>query len=650
MKALISIFIFFLFLTFATFAQDLGNLYQLSQQGRDIVLKLPVAQGLTSGKFELNSQESSLVQNVSDIDQNLSDYVKATDPSNPYNLPSLGCDEGITSARKKVKDQLDRSDYQSFQTQLVGDPTGFERNSMLRIEMNRDGYLEFVERQKRNNNFRVESIATLSDLKNMFKKKNSTIDLEKMNPAEQERVLTPFIRDYLGVAPLKGVLTQSIIFDSTVAGSGDIERLLGNSKDDLTLEQKVAIVSRMGARAMYFSQNDEAKKKVDTGMGVVGDLAQVHDSFKYKKGKETIKSIGLAQSKWLKALGLEDPYVVGFRAAMGDEAATVAFDPKEKKFAVIGAPQDKAKMTSVFDSSGKLIRNIDRRLLKIFQDVGRGGNTDTLLNNKYAVQKMGYSGETSSGHLFMGTTMDGEALYGASVNKKLSSKYYSLETGGGIGRSPLDEAQGVIQSRSQIYGRIAQEIHTKEYDLDGHKIQGFVINENEFLNTNMENSATASSPQVRGVVQSGIKGTSELNNGATKIQAKVVYDAYPAWDMIDKKEVNREVASVNVNVKHRVSDDTKVLIDSAIMVRNYSTAIANDFGFTDEKRNIQMTIGTETVINRKPDIPASIQENENNKMRVRFQKTDVKRNLTFSIDFIRQGNDNQIYLQGEMKF
>ncbi len=630
-------------------AQNLGSLYELSQESRDIVMKLPAAQGLNSGKFEISPLEATLAQQVSNIDQNVDGYIRATDPSNPYNLPLFGCDEGLTPSRNKVKALTDKPDYQSFQTVSTSDQDMFERQAMARLEMNNDAYQAFIEKIKKYGNFRANDIATIADLKKLYLSKKTKVNFDELDPVDQERLLAPFVKEYLGVEPDKGIITQSIIFESTAGGVGDFEKLTKKSKDELTLEQKVAIVSRMGARAMVMAGDDEAKKKVREGMGIAGDVAQVHDSLKYKKGKEAVTSIGLAQSKWLTTLGLEDAYVVGFRAAMGDEAATVAFDPKEKKFVAIGGPPSGGKVTDVFDSNGQLIKKVDSRLLKIFNDVGRGGDNSAFLNHKYAVQKIGFSDEDTSGHVFAGTTMQGEALYGAAITKKMSTKYYRLETGGGFGRSPMDEEKGIIRSRGQIYGRISQEAHTAEFNLDGSKIQTFVRNENEFLNTDLTSSAT-SAKQIRGIVQPGIRGSTTFNNGATKFKAEAVYDVYPSWDKTDKKVTNREIASVKTGVKHRLTDNLGAVIDSTIMVRNYSTVIANDVGITDDSGTMRMTVGTETSLRRRSDTPASIVDDERTKVRARFEKAFVKKNLTISVDFVRQGDDRQIYLQGQLKF
>ena len=42
---------FFCITSSTAFAQNIGNLYELSQDGRDIDMKMPASQGLRSGKF-----------------------------------------------------------------------------------------------------------------------------------------------------------------------------------------------------------------------------------------------------------------------------------------------------------------------------------------------------------------------------------------------------------------------------------------------------------------------------------------------------------------------------------------------------------------------------------------------------------------------
>lgn len=639
---------FFCITSSTAFAQNIGNLYELSQDGRDIVMKMPASQGLRSGKFELTPVEASLAKNVAGIDKEVKDYVKATDPSNPYNLPSLGCSEGNGTPAKKVKESINRPGYETLQVKTTREQQEYERQAMARMEMEKDEYLAFVEYERRMGNFRVENVATLSALKAMYSTRNPSVNLDEMDPVDQDVALSAFLKEYLGRAPNKGAITQSIIYDATASGSGDFEKLTKKSKDELTLEQKVAIVSRMGARATVFMEDENDKKATKFGLGVAGDVAQVHDAVKYKDGKERVTSIGLAQSKWLKTLGLEDAYVVGFRATMGDEAATVAFDPKEKKFVAIGGPRDKSKMTDVFDSNGKLVKKVDARLLKVFKDVGRGNDFDTIFNHKYAVQKMGFSDATTRGHLFAGTTMQGEALYGAAVSKKYDTDYYGVEAGAGFGRSPIDEKTGVAVSRNQVYSRISQEVRTAKFDVNGVRTQAFVRNENEFLKLDTDDESDKSR-QVRGLIQPGVRGETYMNKGKTKVKGEVVKSIYPSWDETDGKVENRERYAVKTGVEHQVTDNIDALIDSSIMVRNYSTAIANDVGISDTNNHMRMTIGTETSI-MHDNAPSSIREDERTKIRARFEKQFVKQNASISVDFERQGDDNRVYLQGQWKF
>ncbi len=639
---------FFCVASSLVYAQDIGNLYELSQNGRDIVMKMPASQGLRSGKFELTPQEASLAQNIAGIDKEVYAYVQGSDPSNPYNFSFFDCVEGDNTSAKKLKESIDKPGYETLQVKTTFDQLEFEREAMARIEMEKDEYLAFVEYQRRMGNFRVENVATLSALKAMYRSKNPKVNFNEMDPFDQDVALSAFLKDYLGAAPMKGAITQSIIYDSTASGTGDFEKLFKKSKDELTLEQKVAIVSRMGARATILLKEEEDKKAAEFGLGVAGDVAQVHDIIKYKDGKERVVSIGLAQSKWLKTLGLEDVYVVGFRATMGDEAATVAFDPKEKKFVSIGGPRDRSKMTDVFDSSGKLVNNVDARLLKIFNDVGRGNDFDTIFNHKYAVQKMGFSNETTRGHLFAGTTMQGEALYGAAMSKKYNTDYYRIEGGAGFGRSPIDEKNGVAISRNQIYSRISQEARTAKFDMNGVKTRAFVRNENEFLKLDVDDESDKSK-QVRGLIQPGVQGETYMNEGKTKVKGEVVKSIYPSWDEIDKKLENRERYKVNTGVEHKMTDNIDALIDSSIMVRNYSTVIANDIGVSDKRNQMRMTIGTETS-RMNDNVPNGMSEDEGTKIRARLEKSFAKKNASISVDFQREGGDNKVYLQGQWKF
>lgn len=631
----------------SAFAQNIGSLYELSQDSRDIVMSMPASQGLKSGKFELSPLEASLAENVAGIDREVGAYVQATDPSNPYNLPSLGCSDGNGFPALKVKESISEPGYESFQVKTTQDQQEYERLAMARMAMDKDEYLAFVDNERRMGNFRVENVATLSALKAMYASKNPTVKLDEMDPVDQDLALSTFLKEYLGKAPEKGAITQSIIYDATSSGSGDFDKLTKKSKDELTLEQKVAIVSRMGARATVLLKEEEDKKAAKFGLGVAGDAAQVHDAIKYKDGKDRITTIGLAQSKWLTTLGLEDAYVVGFRATMGDEAATVAFDPKEKKFVAIGGPRDRSKVTNVFDSNGKLISKVDDRLLKVFKDVGRGNDFDTFFNHNYAVQKIGFSDATTSGHLFAGTTMQGEALYGAAVTKKYNFDYYGVESGAGFGRSPFDEKKGVTVSRNQVYARLSQEVRTSQFDVNGVKTKAFVRNENEFLKLDTSDESNKSQ-QVRGLIQPGVRGETYIN-GKTKVTGEVVKSIYPSWDEIDVKAENRELYSVKTGVEHPVNGDINALIDSSIMVRNYSTVIANDVGITDTRNNMRMTIGTETAFMRD-NAPSSVREDERTKIRARLEKQFTKQNATLSVDFERQGDDNRVYLQGQWKF
>ena len=109
----------FFLATTSAFAQNIGSLYELAQQNRDIAMKMPSSKGLSSGKFELTPQEASLAKNVAGIDQEVKAYVQATDPSNPYNLPSLGCSEGNSAPAKKVKDSINVPGYESFQVKTT---------------------------------------------------------------------------------------------------------------------------------------------------------------------------------------------------------------------------------------------------------------------------------------------------------------------------------------------------------------------------------------------------------------------------------------------------------------------------------------------------------------------------------------------------
>lgn len=637
---------------FSAQAQNLGNLYQLSEDGREIVMKLPVAKGLKNGKFELSPEEATLAKNVSGIDQHVNEFIQSGKKKDPYDdLPSLDCQTDFgRNLKAAVSKKVSKRDYQSYYTvtSYEEDVLTTEDRAYARLESTRNGYTDFVQRERRKGNFRVENVATLEDLNKVYKTNNPDVDIDNMIPMDQEIAYNRFLREYLGVTPPRGVITEELLFNSSQTSSEDWKKIANKSKDQLTLEQKVSLVTRMGAKALLVVEDEKTKNEAIKGMGIASDLAQVHDAFKYKKRPEAIRAVGLAQSKWLKALGLEDPYVVGFRAAMGDESATVAFDPKTQKFVAIGGPRGKGKLKDVFDSEGRLLKKINPDLLKIFQDVGRGNN-GTYLNHKYIVQKMGFESGDMSGHIFVGTTTKGEKLYGAALTKNYNSKHLDVESGAGYGRTPTDKKNDVNVSYKQVYARLAEEVKTSTYDIHGAKIQASIRNENEWLKKDI-NDESGKSTEVRGLIQPKVKAVREFNDGATKVKGEVTKSIYPSWDQTDVKVVNKERYAVKSGFEQQVTSTLSATVDNAVMFKDYSTVIVNDIGLADDKKHLRMSVGTETALTTDPNAPESIRQDERTKIKARLEKGFVKQNLVITVDLSRQGDDKQIYLQGEMKF
>jgi hypothetical protein len=148
----------------------------------------------------------------------------------------------------------------------------------------------------------------------------------------------------------------------------------------------------------------------------------------------------------------------------------------------------------------------------------------------------------------------------------------------------------------------------------------------------------------------GVQNTFKTSNEKTSVDSKIYANFYPDWNHVasgDKTIAAFDSLVVKTGVSHQITDDTRALIDTAVIMKNYGTSMVVKAALEDDKRGARYIAGVAAPLTK--DMPTFLPGGEKRAF-VGMEKMTEK--MTFSIMYERNfdNRSNSVMLRGEVKF
>jgi hypothetical protein len=311
----------------------------------------------------------------------------------------------------------------------------------------------------------------------------------------------------------------------------------------------------------------------------------------------------------------------------------------------------------VYDTKGKPVAKVSSDLSEILKNA-TGGDIDRVFNQKnYSIAKVGFQKGTVTGTLFSGRTSAGDTLYGVAVNQKATvNPYISYNNGLSISKMKGDRERVEID-RDNLYFLTSMEVRTPSLKHKAGETNAFAaLDGGLLLSNNRERKketgvVTESKKQFDGDMDlsAGLENKYVSPDKKTKVDTKIYASFYPDYKNIgsaDKTGLALNQVAVITGVEKEISNDTKALIDTAVILRKYGTSLAVKAMLKDEKRKITYKVGASTPVSK--GTPSFLPGGEKRILLGVEKETDK---MNFVIEFERLSNKSKrISAMGERKF
>lgn len=222
-------------LTSPLMAQDIGKLFVLSEDVRDVVLKMPETQDLQSGKYLLTQREADLVKNLSAMDESMNSFLN--------NEQKIDCYTQQGTAAKILNNRIPYRDFNLYFT-MTGSTNRLNSNSLGVLTTN--DYESYLFDRMSAGYSGASSFYTFSQLEQAFKNAYPNVNYDSLGFSEKENYLSNYLSQLYGTKPPAGALVQVLAYNSMVSDGSNWKKYLGEAKGLLTTDQKVTLVSEFG--------------------------------------------------------------------------------------------------------------------------------------------------------------------------------------------------------------------------------------------------------------------------------------------------------------------------------------------------------------------------------------------------------------------
>lgn len=661
--------IFFLIFAFNLKAQDeFDKLYLFSEDVRDVVLKSPGGHPMPNREFQLTTEQSDQMKALSSLDDSMRTHLEVT-------KNKKDCDQ--TSTSKSQSDLEKRVDDRSFQIDAVvfTSDKKFEQNALGRFMS--DDYINYMGQLYQKGNAKSADVYTVSSLEAKYKSANPGTDLSALTLSQKEKVLNDYAESYLGTKLPGGLLMKEMAFQRMIDHSSDWKTTLTEAKDKLSTEQKLQLVSKLGG---YFGNlyNYDRMEKGDKARGEFVDTAQLLDSVKNGTPGGICRDIALAQTQILKELGFDHNYVVSYKTLSGRHSTVITTDPATGKIVKFNYNEttemkkgsgtealiqdtsmpDHGLGFNIYDTNGKPVTKVPSELAQMLKDSAGGDIGRDFNQRNYSLTKVGFSSTYVDGNLFTGKTSTGENLYGVSLFKKMTPNEY-LTIGMGASLSKVEGDRSLVHiDQENLYLRSSAELNSPKLHLGPVTTGAFAGASTDLLISNNKETSLSSNRSVEAKKEMdstadmylGVQNTITTPDEKTSVDSKVYANFYPDWNHVargDKTIAALDSIVVQTGVSHAISDDTRALIDTAVVMKNYGTNLVLKGSLEDDARGMRYTAGVSTPLTK--DMPTFLPGGE----RRAFASVEKQsERYSFSVEYERNfdNQSNSLMIKGKVKF
>jgi len=662
-------FIALFFITHLQAAEQFGGLYALSEDIREVVLKAPGGHPMPNHEFQLTTAQSDQIKALSLLDDSMRIHLESSKEADCNAEAFSLSNQDLTALQKRV----DQREFQISAVVFTSDKK-FESNALGRFTT--DDYINYMGQEYQKGNTKANDIASIDSLTNRYKAANPGNNLESLSLKERESVLNSYAESYLGSKLPAGLLMKEMAFQKMVNHSADWKTTLNQAKDKLSSEQKIQLVSKLGG----FFGNRYNYDRRDAGSKAYGEFVNTEellDSVKNGTPGGICRDIALAQTQFLKELGFKNNYVVAYKSASGRHSTVISTDPVSGKIIKFNYDEttemkkgsgtealiqdtsipDRGLGYRIYDTNGKPVTKVSSELAQMLKS-SAGGELDRDFNQRnYNLYKVGFSSAYVDGNLFTGKTSAGETLYGVSLYKNVAANDY-LKMSLGASLSKLEGERALVKvDQENLFIRANTELTSPALKLGRTQSSLFAgVDSSLMISNTKENFASGRTVEAKkeldadGELYLGAKGKYTSASEKTSIDSKIYASFYPDWNHVargDNVVGVLDTIVVKTGVSHAISDDTRALIDTAVVLRNYGTNIVVKANLEDAKNGIRYTAGGAAPLSS--DMPTFLPGGER---RVFGGVEKVSSRYVFAIEYGRNidNRSNEVMIKGQIKF
>ncbi len=662
-------FLILTLLNFNTFADDssINKLFLFSEDMREVILKTPGGHPMPNQAFQLTQMQSDQMQALSGMDDSIRVHLE-----NANSKPD--CDQNsLQLTQKDIQALQKKVDERDFQLEVVvfSSDKKYEQNTLGRFMSN--DYNNYMSTLYSNGNIKAANVFSIDSLIQKYKSDNPGIIFDSLSFKEKEKKLDEYLKTYLGDALPSGLLMKEMAFHRMVNNSSDWKATLNDAKDKLTSEQKIQLVSKLGG----FFGNLYNYDRRDAGSKVFGEFIsteQLLDSVKSGAPGGICRDIALAQTQFLKELGFKNNYVLAYKTIAGSHATVISTDPETGKVVkfnygeTTAAPKgsgteslvqdtsmpDHGINYRIYDTQGKPVTKVPSEVGQILKE-SAGGTLDREFNQRnYSLAKISFGTEGLRGNLFTGKTSTGDNIYGLAIYKNIETE--NTKTGFGLSVSKLESNRSLMQiDQENLYFRTNAEVSSSGLKIGSTQTKAFLGGETSFMLSNNAQTFKSGSKligekQISADIEgfAGVKTTYESSDKKTSAETKIYANVYPDTGHVAK--VTRptlvlDSVVIRSGVSHALTDDTKALIDSAVVMRSYGTSLVMKAAIENEKN--RMVAGTSVPLSK--DMPTFLPGGER---RAFLGVERATSRYILSVEFERNfdNRSNSVMLKGQANF
>ena len=650
----------------SNYASDqFDKLYMFTEDVRDVVLKTPDGNPLDKKQFQLTSSQSDQVKAISELDNSTRSYLDSK-----YNRD---CDQK-SIYKGELKNRVENRNFQ-IDTLIISSDAKFEQNVLGQFMG--DDYINFMSNLYSNGNKKALDVYSIASLTNKYKSLNPNGNFDKLTFAEKEKALSSFANNYLSLTLPKGLVMKELAFSDMVDNSANWKNILSVAKNDLTNDQKIQLVSKLGG---YFG-NHYNYARYEAGEKARGEYIttdQLLNSLKSGSPGGICRDIALAQSQMLQELGFKNSYVISYKTLQGAHSTALTTDPITGKIIKFNYSETNASKAGsgtevltqdtslpdhglgfrVYDTNGKPVTHVPSEMAQMLRE-STGVSYDRNFNSKnYNLVKVGFNNDKVNGSIFTGKTSSGDNLYGIALYNEHKINNH-LKMGTGISISKLDGKRSLMQiNQDNLYLRNSIEANypVNKTSNSETKIIGGASAEVLLSNNREVWNGHGMIREAKKEIDASSDGYIGLNNKyvtsdkKTEINTEVYANVYPDWNHVASGSKTVGVLdgiTIQSGVSHQLTENKRALIETAIIMKNYGSSMVSRAALEDDLSGARYVAGISTPITK--DMPTFLPGGER---RVMMGLEKVKEKMTFSIEYERnlENRNSSLMLKGKVNF